>query len=554
MSSPDALPDLSGGPLAPAVRLAHAAIGACEHVALGWVLGVLLARLMRRSPLHWSWALVALACVLVLRALFAGAITTVPAVALLIAAGRGARHHGRDLMDGADLGRAARARVSPFQALGRRLSSAQSRRGRFTLAARLPWRRIGAPADGWWPVADRLTVGEDARGRPVAIPLGGIHGGTHTLVLGASGSGKTVTQAWIAVRAIEHGMGAVVVDPKDDRDLRAALRDTARRVGRRFVEWTPQGPWIYNPYGRGGDTEIADKLLAAERFTEPHYLRQAQRYLGHEVRALRAAGAHSSLAALVRYLEPRELRVLARELEPEQTLPLRAYLDSLSARQLADLTGVRDRLAIIAESDIGRWLEPQAHGPPSFDLLEILREGAVAYFSLESDRRPLLTQMLGSAIVQDLQTTVAAMQGAPVASLAVIDEFSAVAAEQVARLFGRARAAGMSLLLGTQELSDLRLPGRELLLEQVLGNVSSVIAHRQVVPASADLIAQLAGTAGSWKTSWAHDGRFTRTRVREPLLRAEELAGLARGRAAVITLSEGTNVRLAQIHSISARG
>ncbi len=36
----------------------------------------------------------------------------------------------------------------------------------------------------------------------------------------------------------------------------------------------------YNPYASGSDSEIADKALAGERFTEPHYLRQAQRFLG----------------------------------------------------------------------------------------------------------------------------------------------------------------------------------------------------------------------------------------------------------------------------------
>jgi len=34
----------------------------------------------------------------------------------------------------------------------------------------------------------------------------------------------------------------------------------------------------------GSETEIADKALSGETFTEPHYLRQAQRYLGHAVR------------------------------------------------------------------------------------------------------------------------------------------------------------------------------------------------------------------------------------------------------------------------------
>src|SRR5207245_6475799 len=133
--------------------------------------------------------------------------------------------------------------------------------------------------------------------------LGGPAGGTHTLVLGATGSGKTVTQSWIAARAIERGMGAIVIDPKGDGGLREAMRAAAGSRSSAFVEWGPDGPPAYNPYARGTDTEIADKALAGERFTEPHYLRQAQRYLGHVVRALRAARLEVSLGSLVEALD-----------------------------------------------------------------------------------------------------------------------------------------------------------------------------------------------------------------------------------------------------------
>ncbi len=96
--------------------------------------------------------------------------------------------------------------------------------------------------------------------------------------------------------------------------------------------------------------------------------------------------------------------------------------------------------------------------------------------------------MLGGAIIQDLQSATAALQSSPVPTLALIDEFSAVASQQVVRLFGRARSAGISVVLGTQELSDLRLAGQERTLERVLGNVGVLLAHRQGVPESADLI------------------------------------------------------------------
>jgi type IV secretory pathway TraG/TraD family ATPase VirD4 len=335
--------------------------------------------------------------------------------------------------------------------------------------------------------------------------------------------------------------------------MRAELRRAARAAGKAFIEWTADGSTVYNPLARGSDTEVADKALAGEHFSEPHYLRQAQRYLGHVVRTLRGAGLEVSLQRIVEYMDPAQLESLARRLPEGEASPTHDYLDSLSPRQQSELAGVRDRLAILSESDVGTWLDPETPGAERFDLLDAVHARAVVYFSLESDRRPLLTQMLGAAIVQDLQTTVAALQGRPLPTLVVIDEFSAVAAAQIVRLFGRARSAGFSLLLCAQELADLRLPGRERLLEQVMGNLSVLIAHRQVVPESARLIASLAGRRGAWRTSHHSDGRTTRTRVREDVLDPTAVVRLGTGWAAVIVLSDGGDVRFARVLSAAAQ-
>jgi type IV secretory pathway TraG/TraD family ATPase VirD4 len=79
----------------------------------------------------------------------------------------------------------------------------------------------------------------------------------------------------------------------------------------------------------------------------------------------------------------------------------------------------------------------------------------------------------------------------------LVDEFSAVAADGIARLFGRGRSAGMSLLLGTQELADLTLPEQPNLKDQVLGNVTILIARRQVILDSAEQIPAIAGARGT---------------------------------------------------------
>jgi type IV secretory pathway TraG/TraD family ATPase VirD4 len=210
-------------------------------------------------------------------------------------------------------------------------------------------------------------------------------------------------------------------------------------------------------------------------------------------------------------------------------------------------------VAILAESDLGRWLDPRMGAGGSFELLEAVRARSVVYFNLDADSRPLLSQMLGAAIVQDLQTTVAALQGRPTPALALIDEFSALSVEQVVRLFGRARSAGLSLVLGTQELADLRLPARERLLEQIMGNLTVLIAHRQVLPESCALIASLAGTRGVWRTSRHSDGRTTHTRASEGVLAPDRLMRLDPGSAAVTVLTKSASPRIVRVLSLAGR-
>ena len=492
--------------------------------------GLMLAYALHYFDRRWTWALTGL-----LPALMIGSASIFMCASLggasLLAAFIGLGWHRADLAAGADIAERARERVGILSGLVR-------------IARRLLVSRRGLIYKG------RLVLGRDSRNMPVCIPVGD-RSGSHALLLGATGSGKTVTEALIASRLIEHGHGAIVIDPKGDRMLRSELLRAAERARRSFFEWTPEGPCSYNPYARGGASEIADKALAGEVFTEPHYLRLAQRYLGHTVRAMQAAQIDVTPASLMAHLDPATLEVTSRLLTDEHANAVQSYLDSLSERQRRDLAGARDRLSILAESDIRRWLEPgQA---PLIDIREAVATRAVVYFDLDSDRHPLLAQMLAAAIVSDLVSLVSHLQGEPIPTVVLIDEFSAIAAEHVARLFGRARSAGISLVLATQELADMQAVGEGKLRDQVLGNVQSIVAGRQNVPDSAELIAGIAGTKATWIATQQTDetaasGRGSRRRGHEYEIHPSTIKRLGTGQAVVITPGADQRPAVANIH------
>jgi hypothetical protein len=262
------------------------AIGCLAATFGGWAL----ARVLRQRGLRWTWAALGVPVALLL----AGhdPIVFWPILwGCVLACAIGGHWHHLDINYGADHAEIARSRIGVLGTL-RRWSEQQA-----------------IKRDGW--IKDgRLVIGRDIKGMAVSIPIG-YTSGSHTLVVGATGSGKTVSEAWITGRLIEAGHGAVVIDPKGDRMLRDELQAAAEGREASFLEWTPEGPLAYNPYAHGSDTEIADKALAGEQFTEPHYLRQAQRYLGHAVRVMRAAGVPVTPVSLMAHMDPRQLEVAA---------------------------------------------------------------------------------------------------------------------------------------------------------------------------------------------------------------------------------------------------
>lgn len=440
-------------------------------------------------------------------------------------------------------------------------------------------RVIGARSDG-------LLLGETTSGHGVVLPDSAL--AAHGLILGASGAGKSTTMLAILGEEIARGRPAVVVDLKGSPTFADELRTAAWLAGRRFHHWTPDGGAGWNPLAHGSATELKDKLIATERFTEPHYQRAAERYLQTAIQVLRESrpSDHVSLERVVRLLDPDRLLVETRRLSSSRREHVHDYVGSLAPDQLSAVRGLAARLAILTESDTGRYLRPgrdgerrdgerdngdgrrdrdgleggglEGDGYEQIDLRRALREGEVVLFSLNSSTYGRLSAQIGTLVVQDLVSVAGARlsEGAErQPAVVAIDEFSALQSDNVMALLARGRESGIGVLLATQELADLDRAARGL-RDQVLGNTAVKIAHRQDVPESAEAVAKLAGTVRVWdRTYHEQSGRFgtggvQRTSVRQVDRYAVEprrVQTLRTGEAVVIVKSPQASVKLTRV-------
>jgi conjugal transfer pilus assembly protein TraD len=349
-----------------------------------------------------------------------------------------------------------------------------------------------------------ITIGRDTDGRPVQIPERTL--AAHGLILGATGAGKSTTLLTLLGEQIRRGRPVVAIDLKGSPTFAGELRAAAETAGRPFMQWTPDGPSHWNPLAVGNATELKDKLLSTERFTEPHYRRAAERYLQLAIQVAQetAPDRPLTLSRVVELMSPERLASASRSASRARSEYVREYISSLTPDQHSAVRGLASRLAVLSESHTGPLLEP---GPPqqTLDLRRAMRGGEVVVFSLNSSTYGSLASMLGTLAVQDLVTAAGARltdgSGSQLGAVVAIDEFSALHSDNVLALLARGREAGVGVLLATQELADLDRAGHGL-RDQILGNTALKIAHRQDVPESAERVARLAGTRRVWEESY----------------------------------------------------
>ena len=186
-----------------------------------------------------------------------------------------------------------------------------------------------------------VMLGSEPSGRPVV--LGDLELSAHGLILGASGAGKTTTLLTILTEQIRRGRPVVAIDLKGSPAFAEQLERAAAAAGTRLRVWSLDGSERWNPLAHGNATELKDKLIATERFTEPHYQRAAERYLQLALQVLGEThpDREPTISAVLALMDPKRLGALVRRLPDERARHVREYLAGLTGDQLSAIRGSR---------------------------------------------------------------------------------------------------------------------------------------------------------------------------------------------------------------------
>lgn len=384
----------------------------------------------------------------------------------------------------------------------------------------------------------------------------------HTLITGASGSGKSVNMYNMVKNDIISEKPVVVVDFKNGIEWVYFLSKWAKEHNRPFLHFVSgrpgsyknefcEKPASYDPLGYGDVSEkmnmvvnlrewdtasnvykgrtqtlvtnIFNMLELFERTGNKHMVEDLVDWKAGGIKQFLSTLSISTLKEMIERTSDMYkgwqlsgVKISQGDLTTLKTL--QDFYKDLNDRDyykttLEQLTGLRNMMIILLNSSYGDWLETTDQTDNHINLKEIgLRMGEyknnppIVLFSLSPSRDGDFAKMMGSIIMNDLSRLSDAKQNFKLEDYIGIylDEFQTLNAKDLANILEKSRGAGFCVTLSCQSIEQIisGSGGTSADLDALLGTINNFIIHAGAVESTANILSNLIGSASIrvWNT------------------------------------------------------
>jgi type IV secretory pathway TraG/TraD family ATPase VirD4 len=316
--------------------------------------------------------------------------------------------------------------------------------------------------------------------------------------VGATGTGKTVLIEKLLFEDLRRGYGAIVIDPKGERDFYDSVKAYCKSIGREndlfFLSATfPEESAVWNPCSLGNISELQTKFFNSAIYNEPHYAKACEFGLLQAFRALKGTGKQDfTIRDLLR-----ELKSISQDDKNETLKGLFFDLNNLVFGEWE---------AILGASKVKPGKE--------ISLLEIIKGNKILFVDLPTEGKKVQSSRIGRLLTQEiilisgLRKRNPSLRGDRPFSV-YIDEFDAFATESFSTFLNKGRSSEFMIHLAHQTLSDLNCVSPEF-TGQIMGNCNVRFIFRQDDPDDAERWSRFLGTKNVVKQTYrTKDGAST---------------------------------------------
>lgn len=368
----------------------------------------------------------------------------------------------------------------------------------------------------------------------------------HTLIAGASGSGKTRFFDLVLKQLILKGETCIFLDPKGDKDIRKIAKETCEMMGQpeRYLLWHPAFPdesVRINPLRNFVRTsELAARVTAlipedGDSFyrdianTIVQYITDAMTMLSEQVTltSIRYYYEHFGelLMKICLYwfdkckLDWKKTLFTKLEIAPSEEVKamicveyyrskvpknsLNATIDSMASmymekrRTLEQSTAnLLANLAKVTNGELAEMLSPENPNDqrPSYDMASIIESNKVFIIGTDSLSDRITSSAIGKMILADAASVASSRynydeEGDSKVINLFVDEASEMLCEPLIQMINKARGAKFRLWIATQTISDFAAElGSEAKADQIIASTNNFISFRCADEATQDRI------------------------------------------------------------------